>query len=242
MNIGFRRFLRKLTLQGNNVECPCCGNHFIAFLPAGKPVRFNAMCPNCYALERHRLLWLFLFDMHSELLTKEIKLLHIAPEFIFYKKLRKMQNLHYVPGDKFMPGYNYPRGVKDIDISSLIFFDNYFDAILCNHVLEHVPNDIQAMEEFYRVLKPEGWAILQVPIDYNRETTYEDNTLVTPEEREKHFGQHDHLRLYGRDYEERLRKAGFMVTKIDYGNTFNEKDKIRYGLDKNDTIIYFCKK
>jgi len=242
MKINALKFLRKLILKGNNIYCPCCVKQFSTFLPYGNPVRFNVKCPDCYSLERHRLLWLFLFDSSNDLLTSKVKLLHVAPEFTFFRKFRKLTNIQYFPADKFMQGYKYPRGTKNIDISSINFPDNYFDAILCNHVLEHVPDDIQAMKELYRVLKPGGWAILQVPIDCQREITYEDSTITKSEEREKCFGQHDHLRCYGLDYEKRLKQAGYIVDKIDYYSTFSEKDIIKMGLNKGDGIIYFCKK
>jgi SAM-dependent methyltransferase len=171
-----------------------------------------------------------------------MKLLHVAPERVFFKNFRREKQIQYFPADKFMPGHHYPRGTKKIDILDITYSDNFFDAILCTHVLEHVDNDIQAMKEFYRVLKPGGWAVLQVPIDYSRADTFEDNSINTPEEREKHFGQRDHLRLYGRDYSQRLIKAGFNVDCIDFCNMFPEEEQKRFGFDKNDGIIYLCKK
>jgi hypothetical protein len=242
MNLGIRRTLRKWLLQGNNVYCPCCGKHFVAFWHFGKPVRFNVLCPSCNSLERHRLLWLFMFE-EKQLITTGIKLLHIAPEkgfFLKFKSLTREKRMQYFPADKFVR--SYPRGTKNIDILNITYPDNFFDAILCCHVLEHVDNDIQAMKEFYRVLKSDGWAILQVPINYNRNETFEDSSIITPEERERYFGQNDHLRLYGRDYPQRLTQTGFKVECIDFCSTFSKEDQKRLGLDKNDGIIYFCKK
>jgi predicted SAM-dependent methyltransferase len=129
-----------------------------------------------------------------------------------------------------------------MDILNITYSDNFFDAILCSHVLEHVNNDRQAMNEFYRVLKPGGWAILQVPIDYGRSETFEDSSITAPEDREKYFGQYDHLRLYGRDYPQRLMQSGFQVECIDFCKTFSEEEQKRMGLDRKDGIIYFCKK
>jgi SAM-dependent methyltransferase len=169
-------------------------------------------------------------------------MLHIAPERAFFQKFGREKQIQYFPADKFMPGFHYPRGTKKIDILDISYPDNFFDAILCCHVLEHVDNDLQAMKEFYRVLKPGGWAILQVPIDYNSADTFEDDTITAPEEREKYFGQHDHLRLYGRDYPQRLIQAGFNVDCIDFCNTFSEAEQIQTGLDKKDGIIYLCTK
>ncbi len=241
MNLGIQRFLRKKVLRGSNVHCPCCNSSFSTFLPVGKPVRFNAGCPNCYSFERHRLLWLFLFSQ-AELLKENMKLLHVAPERVFFKKFQTLGNLLYIPADKFMPGYKYPKGTKNMDITAVSYPDNHFDAIICSHVLEHVPNDKRAMQELHRVLHHNGWAILQVPIDYSQAATFEDNSITSPEEREKYFGQHDHLRLYGRDYAQRLQQAGFKVEEIDYYNTFSKTEKEKFGLSANEGIIYFCRK
>jgi hypothetical protein len=242
MNLGIQRNLRKWLLRGNNVSCPCCGKHFSTFLPFGKPARFNAACPFCGSLERHRLLWNFLFLRKDKLIKSGMRLLHVAPERAFFKKFKREKQIQYFPTDKFMPGNYYLWGTKKIDILNIAYPDNFFDAILCSHVLEHVDNDMQAMKEFYRVLRPDGWAILQVPIDYNRADTFEDSSITAPEEREKHFGQWDHLRLYGRDYPQRLMQAGFKVECIDFCNTISEAEQVKTGLDRKDGIIYFCKK
>jgi SAM-dependent methyltransferase len=244
INLGIRKYLRKWLLKGNNVYCPCCNSHWLAFWFFGKPVRFNAMCPNCGALERHRLVWLFIEKNKDKFFYKKenINLLHVAPEKIFFNRFKKQNNIDYYPADKFMKGYKYPKGTKDIDIMQINYADNFFDSILCSHVLEHVPNDRQAMRELYRVLKPNGWAILQVPINYNNETTLEDSSITSPEDREKYYGQHDHLRLYGKDYSDRLSEVGFKVECVDFCNTFLSQDKIKYGLDEKDGIIYLCRK
>lgn len=242
MNLGIRRHLRRWLLQGNNVHCPCCGKHFSAFWFFGNPIRFNALCPSCGSLERHRLLWLFLFQRENKLITTGTKLLHIAPERVFFKKFRREKQIQYFPADKFMHSYQCPRGTKNVDILNITYPDNFFDAILCCHVLEHVSNDRQAMKEFYRTLKPNGWAILQVPIDYGSADTFEDSSITAPKDREKYFGQYDHVRLYGRDYPQRLAQAGFKVECIDFGNTFSAEEQKRLGLDKNDRIVYLCRK
>jgi SAM-dependent methyltransferase len=242
MNLGIRRNLRKWLLRGNNVYCPCCEKGLTTFLPFGKPVRLNAVCPYCGSMERHRLIWNFIFTQQNKLITERMKLLHIAPERAFFKKFLKEKRLQYFPADKFISNNHYSSKTKYIDIQDINYDNDFFDAILCCHVLEHVDNDIQAMKEFYRVLKPGGWAILQVPIDYNRTDTFEDSSITAPEEREKYFGQYDHLRWYGRDYPQRLMQAGFEVECIDFCGTFSKNDQNRFGLDCNDGIIYLCKK
>jgi predicted SAM-dependent methyltransferase len=145
-----------------------------------------------------------------------------------------MSNLDYVSAD-----INSPLAMVKMDITNIPCEDNSFDTILCSHVLEHVMDDQKAMRELFRVLKPEGWAILQVPIDCERDKTFEDPNIVSPEDREKFFGLSDHVRVYGLDYKDRLEKAGFKV-KVDHyvknlGDDMVEKHRLWRGED-----IYFC--
>ncbi len=223
--------------RGHNVSCPVCGKSYKTFLPYGysEGIRDNRLCPGCLTLERHRLLWLYLQNK-TNLFTDKLKLLHIAPEQPFYKRFRKMDNLEYITADLESP-------IADVkmDIQNIPFEDESFDVVICNHVLEHVDDDRQAMREVYRILKKDGWAILQVPIDHNRETTYEDASITTPEERQKHFGQYDHRRVHGKDYGKRLTEAGFKVIEDDYINTFAPEEIARYRLDKDETIYLSIK-
>lgn len=145
-----------------------------------------------------------------------------------------MKNLDYTTADLVSP-------IADVkmDLHKAPFADNSFDVVFCNHVLEHVEDDKQCMSELYRVMKPGGLGIFQVPIDYNRETTYEDPTIVTPEDREKHYWQNDHVRLYGRDYGKKLEAAGFKVEYNEMAKTADAND--RYRLAKEE-ILYVCRK
>ena len=127
------------------------------------------------------------------------------------------------------------------DICNLPFEDNTFDVILCNHVLEHIPDDTKAMSELYRILKPGGWGIFQIPQDLNREITYEDNTITDKVERAKIFGQYDHVRIYGRDYFDKLREIGFTVNEIDFTKLLSQEEIDRYRLAQGE-IIPFVKK
>ena len=122
------------------------------------------------------------------------------------------------------------------DICALPFKDNSFDIILCNHVLEHIPNDRKAISELYRVLKPSGWGIFQIPQDLNREVTYEDDSITDKKERAKIFGQYDHVRIYGRDYFDKLSSVGFKVEEVDYTSTLSENDINRDRLAKGEII------
>ena len=243
----YRNYRKKKCLhlfQGNNVVCPICNSTFREFGTVGLIPRKNAKCHECGSLERHRLLWLY-FNERTDLFksNKKIRLLHFAPEKVFYYIFSANQNIEYYPCDLSPEIYGYKGNVKikKADITDIPFEENYFDVIICSHVLEHVPNDALAMSELYRVLKNEGWAILQVPIDYDRETTYEDFTVTTLNGREKAFGQHDHVRWYGRDYKDRLKKAGFIVNEDDFVKSFSREDLFKFGLD-NSELIYCCKK
>jgi len=210
--------------HGNNVECPVCGGRFRKLMPYGyNNVRESALCPNCLSLERHRLLWLYL-QQRTGFFSDPQKVLHIAPEQCFYKRFRKMKNLIYITGD-----LESPLADVKLDIQDLPFEDAEFDVVLCNHVLEHVPDDHKAISEIYRVLKPGGFAIMQVPTDYSMEKTYENPAIIEPAEREKHFRQKDHYRLYGRDFLVRIAEAGFIIKEENFlfGLTQEQRNRFR---------------
>ena len=222
--------------KGNKVECPVCDSHFSKFVPYGRVARANALCPNCLALERHRLMWLFL-KQKTEFFQPGQEVLHIAPEICFIKRFEAIHGDRYITAD-----LESPLAKVKMDIHEMPFKDNRFDVAFCNHVMEHVADDIQSMKEIYRVLKPGGWAIIQIPIFHPvPDVTFEDDTVTDPKEREKLFGQDDHVRLYGKDYPERLRQAGFTVVEDDFVNTLSKEDQAKFALPK-DEIIHFCKK
>ncbi len=220
---------------GNNVKDPISGKTYRKFLPYGRTPRENALSPGSQSLERHRLLWIYLKEK-TNFFRDKLKVLHIAPEHCFIKRFEALPNLDYITAD-----LESPLAKIKMDIHKIPFPDNTFDVCLCNHVMEHVDDDILAMSEIYRVLKPGGWAIIQSPIDYSIENTFEDPTITSPSEREKIFGQNDHVRLYGRDYPQRLAQAGFDVQEDDYVTRMSEEKIKLYGLSK-DEYIYYCKK
>lgn len=228
-------------LEGENVECNICNRKFITFLPAGVIRRPNALCPCCGSLERHRMIWHF-FINKTNLFSKKISLLHVAPEKNYFKIFNDSDNINYFPCAKFDDEINdpYPKGTENIDITDIPYTDNYFDVIYCSHVLEHIPGDIDAMKELYRVLKDDGWAVLQVPIDKSRENTFEDFNITRPDERERLFGQKDHVRVYGRDYPLRLESVGFKVNIISYYKQFSKNELFKYGFIEED--IFYCTK
>ncbi|MCG1037528.1 methyltransferase domain-containing protein [Polaribacter sp. DS7-9] len=227
-----------LTLKGNKFTDPIDGKSFRKFLPYGYgKQRENALSPSTLSLERHRLMWLFLKDETNFFTsTKKLKTLHIAPEQCFLDLFRKQKNLDYITSDLESP-------IADVkaDICNLPFDDNTFDVIFCNHVLEHITNDTKAMQELFRVMKKGGFGIFQIPQDLSRETTFEDNSITDKKERAKIFGQYDHVRVYGRDYFNKLRSIGFKVEEIDYTKKIAPEKLERFCLMKNE-ILPVCYK
>jgi len=227
-----------LVYYGKKYEDPISGKTYRKFLPygySGRTKRKNVLCPGSLSLERHRLLWLYLKNK-TDFFTAQHKMLHIAPEQCFYKLFRKMPNINYTTAD-----LNSPIADVKMDLHHAPFTDNTFNVIFCNHVLEHVEDDRQCMRELYRIMNKGGWGIFQVPMDSTREKTYEDKSIVTPEAREEHFWQKDHVRLFGLDYKNRLEEAGFTVMADDYVNTFSPEMIDRYRLPAGE-IIYLCRK
>ncbi len=224
LSIWFRPLI-KLYFKGDQFTDPIDGSSYRKFLSYGyQNLRQNALCPGTLSLERHRLLWLYL-DRKTTFLTDSIRVLHIAPEQVFYKKFKSFSHWDYTTSDLHSP-------LADVkaDICALPFEDNSYDFILCNHVLEHIPNDLKAMEELYRVLKLRGTAILQVPLEEDRENTFEDDAITDQRERTRIFGQYDHVRVYGQDYYNRLEEVGFKATAVDFIKEISAADVKRFAL------------
>lgn len=217
--------------KGNSVHCPCCKRGFKTFLSYGVIPRDNALCPWCLSLERHRILWKYLEDRTDIYSDKSIKVLHFAPEWHFQERFKKAKNIDYLSCDLDMP-----TAMDTQDITALTYADASFDMIMCNHVLEHIPDDAKAMSELYRVLKPGGWAILQTPMSSD-EKTFEDDSITDPKEREKIFGQNDHVRIYGMDKKARLESVGFEVRIDPYvRENYTDSEIHYYGFIKNEDI------
>ena len=218
-------------LRGNNYTDPIDGKSFKSFLPYGYgKQRNNVLSPSTLSLERHRLLWLYLKN-ETDFFSANSKILHFAPEQCFLKRFKTLKNLDYTTTDLLSP-------IADVkaDICNLPFKDNTFDVILCNHVLEHIPDDTKAMQELYRVMKQGGYGILQIPQDLDRATTFEDNSITDKKERAKIFGQYDHVRVYGRDYFDKLSQIGFKVDAVDYTAQFSEENIKKFCLAKGELI------
>ncbi len=218
-------------LKGNAFTDPIDGKSFKSFLPYGYGnQRNNVLSPSTLSLERHRLLWLYLKN-ETDFFTAPKKVLHFAPEQAFYKRFRKMKNLDYVTTD-----LNSPLADVKADICNLPFKDNEFDIIFCNHVLEHIPDDTKAMQELYRIMKPGGYGIFQIPQDLSRAKTFEDDSITDRKERAKIFGQYDHVRIYGLDYFDKLRSIGFSVAEVDYTAQLSDVEVTRFCLAKGEII------
>ncbi|RTY87529.1 class I SAM-dependent methyltransferase [Flavobacterium sp. GT3R68] len=243
-----------LALKGNTFTDPIDGKSFRMFLPYGYGTqRNNVLSPSSLSLERHRLLWLYLknetdffqsepvsdslqsnykrIKLRDPELNSSLKVLHFAPEQAFYQLFRNQKNLDYTTTDLFSP-------LADVkaDICNLPFKDNSYDVILCNHVLEHIPDDTKAMQELYRVLKPGGMGIFQIPQDLSREKTFADDSITDQKERARIFGQYDHVRIYGRDYFDKLRSIGFTVIEEDYTKKIAPELVEKYCLAKGEII------
>ncbi|MDA8951567.1 class I SAM-dependent methyltransferase [Flavobacteriaceae bacterium] len=217
-------------LKGNKYTDPIDNKSFRKFLPYGYQVqRQNVLSPSTLSLERHRLLWLYLTN-ETDFFTSKKKVLHMAPEQCFLARFRKL-NHDYKTADLDSP-------IADVkaDIINLPFNDNSFDVIFCNHVLEHVQDDTKAMKELFRVMKKGGMGIFQVPQDLNRDVTFEDNSITDPKERAKIFGQYDHVRVYGRDYFDKLRSIGFNVEEVNYSQKISSELLSRYRLMEGELL------
>ncbi|MDR1725220.1 MAG: class I SAM-dependent methyltransferase [Bacteroidales bacterium] len=208
---------------GNKVKCPVCGKHYRKFLPYGYVnARPNALCPNCLSLERHRLLWMYF--QQTDILKSNKSFLHIAPEICFINRLKKT-NLYYKTADLESPWADLHFNIENIPLA-----DESFDFIMANHILEHVEHLDKALSELYRILKPHGQAILLSPVNRNLPHTYEDASITNPLEREKAFGQKDHVRMFGLDYAQVLAQSGFSVEEnSEFINQFSKKEIYKFG-------------
>ncbi len=241
------RTYRRWFTRGDRYECPLCGARLKTLWPRGlsHPVlkkydiigggyREQASCPVCGSTERERLVYLFIRH-RTDILQRPVHLLHVAPEPQLGRLLQAAAQVDYLSADLYVENV-----MVKMDITDIPYPDDHFDAIICNHVLEHVPDDRRALRELYRVLKPGGWAILQVPYSERIPTSIEDPTITTPEDRARHFGQEDHVRIYAKvDYLARMADAGFRVETLRWweeGPAFGNPDN-RFGLMPRETLF-----
>lgn len=236
-----RTFVKKAlapAYSGTKFTCNCCNKSFRKFRPKGKVnLRKNAECPNCGSLERTRVLDFYLHNETGLYTKKGLKVLHFAPELCLYNALNQL-DVEYIDGD-----INPDLARHVVDVTNIPYPDNYFDYIICSHVLGHVPDEAKALSELKRVINTKGTILIMSLIDHQKEQTYEDACLTTPEEKLKHYTEPDLCRLYGRDFRNRLENAGFSVSEIDYRKQFSKEDQYKFQLgDGNRELIFQCKK
>jgi SAM-dependent methyltransferase len=227
--------IRAIPYYGKGRICPVCTKSSRRFRTYGFVAREEAECAHCSALERHRLLWLFVSKKTDLFDGKPKQVLHVAPEPCLAPRLQEKLGDSYITADLYRP-----TAKVRMDITNIEYPDESFDVIYCSHVLEHVLDDRKAMREFYRTLKCDGWAILLVPI--SADVTYEDASVVDPQERLKAFGQEDHVRRYGPDYADRLREAGFKVTVTEIQDLADDNEILQMGLMHASDEIFYCTK
>lgn len=216
---------------GSEVECSVCDRSFRKF------ARFhgdNDQCPGCGSLMRHRAIVLYVQNV-LHLAERRLSVFHIGPAESVRGRLSSLDSLDYLSAD-LEPG----KADVEADITDLRFDSDLFDFVLCVHVLEHVPEDRKAISEMHRVLRPGGTALIMVPPS-DLAVTAEDPSVTNPSERERLFGQHDHVRLCGADYKERLAEPGFQVEAVDYPEQLGPEKRARYGLRVGEPF-YICDK
>ena len=225
---------------GEGKECPVCGCKRRKFLPYGYVTpRENALCPKCLSLERHRLLWLWLLresDLGRGAMALP-RMLHIAPEVALMRRFRKMYNAtpeRYITAD-----LESPLADMHFDVQQIPLKDGEMDVVICNHIMEHVEDDRLAMRELHRILRHGGWGVVLSPVEREREHTFEDDTITDEDERTRIFGQYDHRRIYGRDYADRLREAGFEVMVLPYMQHLTSAEQQLYALTDEDLYIVY---
>jgi SAM-dependent methyltransferase len=248
----FTSIYRKISsrkYKGNKFLCPICETNFSKFFEfgfeneairthniVGAGLNYNGTCPRCLSNDRERHVFLHLKKRCKFLFFDESRLLHIAPEKNLWELFNKQKNIEYTAA-----GFDMQLASVRMDITKISQKSDYYDAIICNHVLEHIIDDKLAMSELFRVLKKGGYAILQVPISFKNQYTIEDDSVIDPDERRRVFGQSDHVRIYGRDYITRLENVGFKVELFDVKEEFSEIEINKYSL-LADEKIFVCTK
>jgi hypothetical protein len=229
-----------LALRSNGgVRCPICGYKGFTFLPYGLDKRPNAFCQVCHSKERQRLTALQIGKLG---LRNKSRLLHVAPDPELSHFLKRQYSLIETKIDKRVPGYTYPKSTITMDLTNLTIEDSSFDLAICLHVLSYIEDDIKAMRELYRVLDKDGVALFTVPQDLSKQKTISACNITDREERHKLFGHPDVVRLYGRDFGERLSTVGFEVEEFAVGCNFSQNEIFKYGLISNDSIFIAKKK
>ncbi|KFN01172.1 glycosyltransferase [Bacillus clarus] len=229
-------------------SCPYCNRTFDNFSPWPAHYDFpkykfemwnkdTGICPICNSMDRERLYRTYI-ETETNLLSENHKILHIAPEARLREWLNQFTNLSYVCGD-LIPKDQL---MEEVDVTNIVYENEAFDVIICSHVLEHVPEDEKAMKELYRVLKPGGWGIIQVPIVMHINSIIEGPSIVTPQMRKLVFGQEDHVRIYNQaGFIQRLKNAGFYVELYNIAEKYGIEQARKLGLSETD-MLYIVRK
>lgn len=223
---------RRRMYAGEEYYCPVCESHLRKFLPLFRP--YHRFCPVCKSLARHRFFWNYFKEAKLPNDGNNLRILHIAPEEAIRNILITLPQASYLSADL----YSKDAMVK-MDICNIEYGENSFDLIFCSHVLEHVADDRQAMREFHRVLSSAGVLFLMVPI--LAEKSFEDPSIIDPNERERVFGQMDHVRVYGNDFAEIVAGEGFAVETYQPSDFFSTEEIQRQQLDPEDRL-FVCRK
>lgn len=231
----FRPFVRIL-FHGSERHCPVCDSWCRVFLPHGRGSRKrkDVVCPVCLSHARQRIAWLFIERKTGAMEGRVQSILHIAPEIEIGKKLREIPDVRYVSID-----LESPHAMRRMDVTDLQIPDRSFQVVYCSHVLEHVPEDRKAIREIFRVLKPGGWCLFQVPVSGDHTT--EDPGVEDPDLRDRLFHWPDHVRSYGLDVEERFASAGFHVDAF-YARQFIDEAECGVMAVSADEPVFYCTK
>ena len=244
----FYRFVNTNLHAGDKYTCPICNYsaNSLAHVGFDFPVLKDkeiigaglrkAGCHKCGSIDRERLVFTYLKYEEHVFEDNTQKILHFAPEENISNVFIKHNFEHYICGDLFTEGYTYADYVQNMNVLDIPYEDNHFDYVICNHILEHVEEDVRAMKEICRVLKKNGKAILQVPIAKNIHQTYEDFSITSTKEKEHLFGQFDHVRIYGQDYTERIESAGLKVSRINISHKYPD-----FGLNLEEDLFIAIK-
>jgi SAM-dependent methyltransferase len=230
--------IKSLAYIGNTYYCNCCKKTFSRFLPYGRIPRENALCPWCHSLERTRVLLCYL-ERETPVFKRELKILHFAPEWIIRKRIRKSTGRKsYITAD-----INPALADHVVDITHINFPGDYFDLIICSHVLGHVENETLAIDEMYRVIKPGGESLIMTVIDLNNPHTYENPSVTTPSDRLAQYGEPDLLRLHGLDFRQRLLRDGVTIEEVDYTQKLSASENRRMSTGNREReLIFRCVK
>lgn len=226
--------------QGSGRTCPCCSSEFKSFKPFGVITRPDAQCWHCGSLERHRLLWLYCereLDLFQS--SEPLNILQIGPSKIFYEQFSQQQNIDYTAGDTAPENYSFP--VIEMDLTQGKESEAICDLIFAIHILEHIVDEAAALQTIYKLLQLDGLALIMVPLDITRLQTKEMGGAVSAELRQKHYGQVDHVRIYGLDFRDTLSQLGFQVEELRYASQLTQEEIRRFGVFEND-IIFVCRK